>query len=711
MDSKKRTNRLIHEKSPYLLQHARNPVDWHPWGNEAFERAKEEDKPVFLSIGYSTCHWCHVMERESFDDREAAALLNEAFVCVKVDREERPDLDQYYMAVCQALTGSGGWPLTILLTPEKKPFFAGTYFPKKRRWGRIGLMELIPGIQNLWRDRRTEVLDSAEKITASTLEKPVSRRSGPELSHTVLDRAVDDLKAAFDETCGGFGGAPKFPIPHHLSFLLRSWKRSGRADALEMVEKTLSAMSRGGIYDHLGFGFHRYSTDSRWHLPHFEKMLYDQALLSAVYLEAYSATGKESFKRTAFETLDYVLRELLSPEGGFYSAEDADSEGEEGLFYLWTEDEIQGVLGEKDTPFAIRAYHIRPEGNFREPGRGADVRNILHLTDPAIRNSSRENERSGPDPAGRTSPRAFEGELRRIREKLFAAREKRSRPFKDTKILIDWNGLMIAALAVAARVAEDSRYLDAAEKAVRFILHNLRDQEGRLYHVFSDGEGRVPGFLDDYAFLIQGLIELYQATFDPTYLRNALSLEETVRSLFWDGREGGYHFVPPDSELPYRKKELYDGAVPSGNSVMFGNLLRLARLTGREGLEERAAATAAAFAGEVSAHPQAYTAFLCGLDFALGPSYEVVIVGSRNDKGTNALLTVVNKRYHPNVVTLFKSAEAGPLPVTKIAAFTESMDIVGNRATAYICTGGRCLKPVTTPEDLDRALSGDARDG
>ncbi len=627
------------------------------------------------------------MERESFDDDEAAQVLNGAFVCVKVDREERPDLDQYFMSACQALTGSGGWPLTIVMTPEKEPFFAGTYFPKTSRWGRPGILDLVPRIRELWEKRREEILRSAREITRSILSERAPGRNAEELDSAVFDEAGQQLAAEYDESHGGFGAAPKFPSPHNLTFLLRMWKRTGRPEALAMVEKTLSAMRSGGIFDQLGFGFHRYSTDARWRVPHFEKMLYDQAQLAGVYAEAYLATGKADFRRTALETLDYVLRDLTSPEGAFLSAEDADSEGEEGRFYLWTDEEIRGVLGREEAALAVETFNVRPEGNFNEPGRGPNGRNVLARTPPEDGRDISSGEK-----------------LERLRAKLYRAREKRVHPFKDRKILADWNGLAIAALSVAARITDDSRYLQAAQRAARFALDRMRGPDGRLFHVASDGEARVSGFLDDYAFLVHGLVELYQTAFDPEYLCEALSLAETARSLFWDGEHGGFFFVPPDSDLPSRKKELYDGAVPSGNSMMLMNLVRLARLTGRPDLEGMAREMILSFSPEIGAHPRAYTAFLCGLDFAFGPSSEVVVVGRRDDEGTRALLETLRTTYLPNVVVLFKPAEEKESRLGKIAPHTESMRAVDGRAAAYVCADGRCLEPVSSAEGLSRLL-------
>ncbi len=679
-------NRLSREKSPYLRQHAGNPVDWYPWGDEAFERARREDKPVFLSIGYSTCHWCHVMERESFADEEVARLLNGTFVCVKVDREERPDLDDYFMGVGQALTGAGGWPLTVVMTPEKRPFFAGTYFPKERRWGRPGLMDLIPRIGEAWRTRRDEILRSADGIFEAVREarqRAAGQAPGrPELAPHVLDRAFHDLEAAFDAEHGGFGSAPKFPTPHHLEFLLRYWKRTGNGAALGMAEGTLQAMRRGGIWDHLGSGFHRYSTDAAWLVPHFEKMLYDQALLAEVYAEAFLATGKPEYKGTAADTLEYVLRDLTSPEGGFYSAEDADSEGEEGRFYIWTEGEVRQALNDQEARLAIDFFNVRPEGNFAGPGERPDGRNILHL------------DRTG----------GFGNPSKAIRSELFLAREKRIHPFKDTKVLADWNGLAIGAFARAARAAGEPRFLKAAERAARFVLERMRGPEGRMFHAFMEGEASVPAFLDDYAFVVKGLIDLYQAGFDPGYLESALELAGTALAEFEDREDGGFYAVPAGSELPVRTKAFHDGALPSGNSVMLMDLLRLARLTGRQDLEEAAGRAAAAFADQAGLDPRAHTGFLSGLDYALGPATEIVVVGRANDDRTKVLLESVYKSYLPNAVVLFKPAGKGAARIEKFAPFTKDMREVDGAAAAYVCAGGRCLKPVVAAEELDRIL-------
>jgi len=690
-------NRLSREKSPYLRQHALNPVDWFPWGEEAFEKARREDKPVFLSIGYSTCHWCHVMERESFDDEEVARLLNKTFVCIKVDREERPDLDQHFMRVGQMLIGSGGWPLTIVMTSDKKPFFAGTYFPKKKRWDRPGLLDLVPRIGEAWRTRRDEVLRSADGITASILRaQPGSRTSGRhEVTPDILGEAFRTFEADFDEGCGGFGNAPKFPVPHNLSFLLRYWKRTGNARALGMVEKTLGAMRLGGIWDHLGFGFHRYSTDAGWRVPHFEKMLYDQALLADAYADAFLATGKDEFRQTAVDTLEYILRDLASPEGGFHTAEDADSEGEEGRFYHWTMPQIEAVLGSEETALASRIFGIRAGGNFAEPGGIKGGLNVLFMEKPLALTAAEIG----------IPPDRLAIEDASIQGKLFRAREKRARPFKDTKVLADWNGLAIGALARASRITDDPRFLGAAEKAARFILEKMRDPEGRLFHSFMEGEARIPAFLDDYAFLIRGLIELYQAGFRTLYLEAALELTEKVMADFLDEKEGGFYTVSSDTELPVRPKEIHDGAVPSGNSVMLRNLVWLAGITGRRDLEESACRLTAAYANQVRIQPRAYAEFLCGLDHAFGPAAEVVVVGRAGDDRTKAMLGALKRTYLPNTVILFKPVEKGSAPIEKVAPFTKEMVEVNGRAAAYVCSNGRCLRPVTTAEGLLQILA------
>ncbi len=688
-------NHLAGQKSPYLLQHVDNPVDWYPWGEEAFEKARREDKPIFLSIGYSTCHWCHVMEEESFEDPEVAALLNDAFVNIKVDREERPDIDEVYMTVCQMLTGSGGWPLTIIMTPDKKPFFAATYIPKHSRFGRPGLMELVPRIKQMWQTDREKLLQSAEEIS-HYLQKAVVVEEGGRLDEGVLKAAYQSLAQTYDARYGGFGQQPKFPSPHNLLFLLRYWHRSHEPRALEMVTHTLEQMRLGGVYDHIGFGFHRYATDARWLVPHFEKMLYDQAMLAQAYLEAYQATGRDLFGRTAQEIFTYVLRDMTDPRGGFYSAEDADSEGEEGKFYLWTVEEIRHLLPEKDARRVIRLFNLSPEGNFlQEAGGKKTGANILHLTASPATLAGQEG----------MSEAEFNQWWRRIREVLFQAREKRVHPLKDDKILTDWNGLMIAALARGARILNDSTYLAAARKAADFVLQQLQDKDHRLRHRFRDGEAAIPGYLNDYAYFIWGLIELYQTAFEPHYLAQAVALTEQTLAHFWDKEQGGFFQSPDDGEaLLVRKKEVYDGAIPSGNSVMVNNLLRLSRLTGRSEWEEKAQQVVSSFAGTVKRTPAGYTYLLTALDFAFGPSHEVVIVGNPQSEDTRTLLAGLFKPYLPRKVVLFKPEPDRNEQLEALVPFLKGMTALQGKATAYVCQNFQCQLPTTRLADMYRQL-------
>ncbi|MGY5877230.1 MAG: thioredoxin domain-containing protein, partial [Candidatus Thorarchaeota archaeon] len=513
MKQKWKANGLVHEKSPYLLQHAYNPVDWYPWGDEAFEKAKKEDKPIFLSIGYSTCHWCHVMEHESFEDEEVANLMNENFVCIKVDREERPDIDKVYMEVAQMMTGRGGWPLTIIMTPNKRPFIAATYISKQDRYGQRGMLSLIPIIHNLWTHEREKVDLTVEQVHEALVATGSTGKE--ELTIDSIEAAFSQYSQRFDEKLGGFGQAPKFPSPHNLLLILRYWKRTGDDWALHMVEKTLQEMRKGGIFDHIGFGFHRYSTDSKWLLPHFEKMLYDQAMLMLAYTEAFQATRKEEYAKVVREIAEYLFRDMKHERGAFYSAEDADSEGVEGKFYVWSMEEITKILTEQEVRIASKGFNISEKGNFREEATGEETGlNIPHIT------TGHESIASSLE----LEHKDFETELESVRKKLFSVREKRVRPHLDDKILTDWNGLMIAALAKAARILDDADLLEAAKASATFILEEMIDSDGHLYHRFREDEVKIRGFLDDYAFLVWALIELYETTFDITYLQRAKSI-------------------------------------------------------------------------------------------------------------------------------------------------------------------------------------------
>jgi uncharacterized protein YyaL (SSP411 family) len=686
------SNHLRNETSPYLRQHADNPVDWYPWGLEAFEKAQREDKPVFLSIGYSTCHWCHVMAHESFEHPDVGKLMNETFVSIKVDREERPDIDSVYMRACQVMTGTGGWPLTVILTPDKKPFFAATYVPRESRFGLEGLMELIPRIRDIWATRRAEALSLSDRITG-LLQQTSQDTPGEDLREAELQLAYEQLAGAFDTEHGGFSRAPKFPTPTNLLFLLRYWKRSGDKAALNMVERSLQAMRRGGIYDHLGFGIHRYSTDSQWLRPHFEKMLYDQAMVAMAYTEAYQATGKEDYKTTAREIFAYVLRDMRGPEGGFFSAEDADTEGVEGKFYLWTQEQVQEALGDGEADLVNRVFNVEKEGNFAEEASGKKTgANILHLRKPLEDIASDLN----------LAPKELRARLNEARNKLFDHRSKRIHPIKDDKILTDWNGLMIAALAKGARAFDEPEYAEVACSAADFIFGVMRKANGRLWHRHRGEWTGVDANLDDYAFLVWGLIELYEATFDTTHLRFALELTDHMIKHFWDGDGGGLYLVPDDGEtLLVRKKDIHDTALPSANSVAMLNLLRLGLMTGNADLEERAARIGRAFSGSVKESPAAYTQLMVALDFAIGPSYEVVIVGDPHAEDTAAMIKELGRRFLPNEVALLNRSDGKSPEMASLAEFTRDQSSIGGKATAYVCVNHTCKSPTT---DVNKML-------
>ena len=600
-------NRLINEKSPYLLQHAHNPVHWYAWSEDAFAAARAKNKPIFLSIGYSTCHWCHVMETESFEDTEIAGYLNETFVCIKVDREERPDIDSVYMRACQLLHGSGGWPLTIVMTPDKKPFFATTYLPKESRFGRMGMIELCQRIKSLWANEKERIITSAENII-DNINRTFRFSSADNLNEFVLDHAYAQIEKSYDGQFGGFESAPKFPTPHRLLFLLRLYHRNGNIKTLNMVKTTLTAMRLGGIWDHVGFGFHRYSTDRRWLLPHFEKMLYDQALMALVYLEVYQITQDSFFAKTAEEIFTYIMRDMAANEGGFFTAEDADSEGREGKFYLWKLEEIRQVLGQEEASLWEKVLNLQPDGNFSEEASGRRTGdNILHLRASLNHWSEELNMK--------------ESELvlrwEKARNKLFGVRKKRIHPLKDDKILTDWNGLMIAALSFGTVVLNKPEYADAARKTAEFVLNKMRDSKNRLLHRFRKGESAIIAYADDYAFMVWGLVNLYRATLEPAYLKVAVELQIELIRDFWDDREGGFFLTAKsENELPLRPKELYDGAIPSANSVSLFNLINLSRLTRDVKWEHKALELSRVFAGTVKKNPSAYTFFLMALDLA-----------------------------------------------------------------------------------------------
>ena len=679
------TNRLIRETSPYLLQHAHNPVDWHPWGEEALGRAKREDKPILLSIGYSACHWCHVMEKESFENETIAKVMNAHFINIKVDREERPDLDEIYMNAVQVMTGSGGWPMTVFLTPDLVPFHAGTYFPPEDRGGMPGFPKVLTTVSDYYRSHQQEVskMVAQMKNTLHQIVKIVPSKESME--EKILSNAFENLERQFDVYYGGFGRAPKFPSSMALSFLLRYWKRTGSKKALDMVELTLEKMGNGGMYDHLGGGFHRYSVDDRWLIPHFEKMLYDNALLSRTYFEAYQATRKEGYRQVGEEILQYVLREMKSPQGGFYSTQDADSEGEEGKFYVWTRDQMREILG-KEGGTAFSAYYgVTPQGNF-EGGRS-----VLSIASSLEKISELYGIKI-PD------LRVLLGEGRR---KLFAEREKRIKPNRDEKILTSWNSLMISGFVDGFKVTGDAKYLDGGKEATNFILQAMR-KEGGLMRVFNRGKCQVKGYSEDYAFFIQALIDLYEATFEIDWLKEADDLNRKMIRQFWDETNGGFFFSGKENEaLIAQSKSPYDNALPSSNSVAVFNLLRLGYLTGEDSLKQKAEQILRLFHDFLSEHPSGFAQMLSGFSFFLCPE-EVGIVGSKDDVRTQSMLKVIHLTFLPNKILSLKD------PKEKVEGnwipFLKDVKVEGAPA-AFVCRGFTCLPPVSDEKELRKILS------
>ncbi|XJZ25762.1 thioredoxin domain-containing protein [Bacillota bacterium Lsc_1132] len=673
MPTNPKPNRLITEKSPYLLQHAHNPVDWYPWGEEAFEKAKRENKPLFVSIGYSTCHWCHVMERESFEDEEVAKLLNERFISIKVDREERPDLDSIYMNVCQMINGQGGWPLSVFMTPDKVPFYAGTYFPKESRYGYPGFKDVIVGLSNKYHEDPAHV----QEVVASVIEAlkhNQSSLSDEEISSKAVEDGFRHYRRSFDPRYGGFGEKPKFPIPHSLTFLLRYYQYSKDNRALEMVERTLKGLAKGGIYDHIGYGFSRYSVDEKYLVPHFEKMLYDNALLAIAYLETFQVTKNDFYKKIAQEIFTYILRDMQHPEGGFYSAEDADSEGEEGKFYVWTPEEIKEVLGEELGELFCQTYDISESGNFE----GKSIPNLIAF-------SEQEDELQ-----------TLEG----ARKKLFEYRKKRIPPYKDDKILTSWNGLMIAALAKGARIAKNSAYLEAAEKAITFIEKNMMI-DGRLMVRYRDGEVKNKGFIDDYAFLLWGYLEIYESTLNFDYVQKAKKLTENMFNLFWDDEAGGFFFYGSDhEELLVRQKEFYDGAIPSGNSVAAMQMIRLARLTGDYKLEETVQKLFKASVVQLNRYPEGHSFLLQTFLLTQMGMKEVIVLRAKSDnEKIKMLLKELQEEFHPALTYLIGENQEA---LAEIAPFTKDYQPIGKETTVYVCENFVCNQPtVNLQEAID----------
>ncbi|PAC35899.1 thioredoxin domain-containing protein [Caldifermentibacillus hisashii] len=675
MTENKNPNRLINEKSPYLLQHAYNPVDWYPWSEEAFEKAKSENKPVFVSIGYSTCHWCHVMERESFENEEVAQILNEKFVSIKVDREERPDIDSIYMLVCQMMNGHGGWPLSVFLTPDRVPFYTGTYFPRESRYGMPGFTEVLNYLYQQYTKNPDRIKDVGAQVKQA-LE--LSREKGEQTSLTkeTIDNAFRYYKQTFDPQYGGFGEAPKFPMPHTLVFLLMYAKFCENQEALNMVTKTLDGLARGGIYDHIGYGFSRYSVDGKFLVPHFEKMLYDNALLAMAYTDAFRMTKNSRYKKITEEIIKYVLRDMVHPDGGFYSAEDADSEGEEGKFYVWTPEEVKDVLGEQLGTLFCQAYDITKQGNF-------EGKNIPNLITSHLESIAKAEGISSAELAEK---------LETARQRLFQHREKRVRPFRDDKILTAWNGLMIASLAKAGRVFHQPSYVQSAEKAVSFIRDNLI-QNGRVMVRYRDGEVKNKAFIDEYAFLLWGYIELYESTFAPFYLEEAKKLADNMMDLFWDDHAGGFFFSGNDDEpLLVRQKESYDGALPSGNSVAACQLLRLAKLTGDFTLEEKVQQMFQVFSKDIHDYPNGHAMMLQSVMLSQQAMKEVVIVMDDETKEVVDFIQHIQENFHPEI-SLMAVKRNEQAKLSEIAPFIEDYAMINEKPTIYVCENFQCNQP------------------
>jgi len=686
MNQLKNTNKLINETSPYLLQHAHNPVNWHPWNEEALGLARKLDKPIFLSIGYSACHWCHVMEHESFENEEIAKILNEHFISIKVDREERPDIDEIYMTAVQLMTGSGGWPLSVWLTPDLEPFFGGTYFSPEDRWGRTGFRKILVQIAQIWQQRRGEVLKSANQITASLNQINKVKSADVLLDQSLWQLAFKSADQRFDERHGGFGSAPKFPIAMELSFLLRYYFHIGEKRALAMVEKSLQEIANGGIFDHLGGGFHRYSTDERWLVPHFEKMLYDNALLTITYLEAYQITKNANYKETAIATVDYVLREMTSSEGGFYSSQDADSEGEEGKFYVWQKSEIETILGKEESRLFCDIYDVSDQGNW-------EGKNILYLR-RSLEGAAKEYGLSLSE---------LKDQLTKDRRQLFEARSRRIPSGTDDKILTDWNGLMISALCRGFQVLGDQKYLKAAQKAVDFLLEKLYI-DGRILKTYRNGKSHLTGYLSDYAFLIAALIDYYESSFEWAYLKKTIEINHLMIQKFWDDSSGGFFFTSVDHErLLMRTRNPYDNAIPAGNSIAVHNLLKLSQFTGDFKLKEKAEQALKLYTTKMERSPSGFAVLLSSSDHFWGNPKEIVIAGDRSLEKTQEMIAVVHEHYLPNKILAyadpFLNKEIDELPVVEGKLSSDG------QAKIFVCENYVCQRPFLNKEDFENFYS------
>jgi uncharacterized protein YyaL (SSP411 family) len=679
------TNRLINETSPYLLQHAHNPVDWFPWGEEAFQLARREKKPVLLSIGYSACHWCHVMEHESFENGAIAKLMNENFVNIKVDREERPDLDQIYMNAVQMMTQRGGWPMTVFLTPEAVPFYAGTYFPPADRFNMPGFPRVLISLADAFRERPEEIQETAIAILDGLKQSTATIESNETLSLDLLETAYRGIIKNYDSTNGGFGGAPKFPPAMSLEFLLHTYYRTGEPQALAIVTQTCRKMAEGGIYDHLGGGFHRYSTDARWLVPHFEKMLYDNALLSRVYLHYYQMTGDTFARAVAEGTLDYVVREMTDPLGGFYSTQDADSEGVEGKFFVWSLGEIRKLLGEREAGLVAAYYNVTESGNF-------EGENILNVTRDLAEVARAEN----------VTPEQLTETLKAERRILFEAREKRVKPARDEKVLTAWNGLMLASFAEAGAILNRADYTQVAKRSARFVLDNLR-KDGLLLRTYKDGQAKLNAYLEDYAFYIDGLLTLFETTGELEWFQEACALAATMIDEFWDAEEGGFFFTGKSHEdLIVRAKDFVDNATPSGNSVAAEVLLRIGMLTDNSDYQRRAATVLRLTASMVRRYASGFGRMLCALDFYLGKPKEIAVIGEPASEDTQSLLKEIWKPYLPNrVIAQTSSADKNAAQLIPLLRDRPGRD---NKATAYVCEHFICKEPATAPSQLASQL-------